>query len=284
MAHLLLNTLALDPNRWTPEKIAYNPLGALLAPIAEAGFHGVELWQYHVSREREAGVRRLRAQAEALDVRFPVVGMYPRLHLHGEARQKAWDEVQRVFDYAGLLRAAVVKIFVGSKGTDAHTDVEYERALAFLSQMAGLAASRGLIITGETHPDTLFDSLGACQAVLGAVRSDHLKICFQPYDFADTRQALADYDALRRHVVHVHYQGRRAGALTLLEDAALDYDAFTCGLAAGGFDGYLCLELVKASIVEMPAAFDLDRVLNHAQRDRDFVVRSAERCAMAISV
>ena len=66
MAHLLLNTLALDPNRWTPEKIAYYPLDALLMPIAEAGFHGVELWQYHVSREREAGVRRLRAQAEAL--------------------------------------------------------------------------------------------------------------------------------------------------------------------------------------------------------------------------
>ena len=44
MAHLLLNTLALDPNRWTPEKIAYYPLGALLVPIAEAGFGGVELW------------------------------------------------------------------------------------------------------------------------------------------------------------------------------------------------------------------------------------------------
>ena len=55
-------------------------------------------------------------------------------------------------------------------------------------------------------------------------------------------------------------------------------------LAARGFDGYLCLELVKASVVAAPADFDLDRVLTHAQRDRDFVRHAATRCGMAISV
>ena len=284
MPQLVLNTLALDPNRWTPEKRAYHPLGSLLSPIAEAGFHGVELWQYHVSREHEAAVARLREQAEALGLRMPIVGMYPRLHLHGPARQEAWDEVQRVFAYAALLGAAIVKIFVGSKGTRQHTDAEYNRALAFLIDMTTLAASHGLTITGETHPDTLFDSLGACRRVLDAVQSDHLKICFQPYDFADTPQALADYEALHRHVVHVHFQGRRAGALTHLEDADLDYETFTGSLAAHRFDGYLCLELVKDCVVDNATDFDLDLVLKNAQRDRDFVLRAAERWGMTLSV
>ncbi len=284
MPQLLLNTLALDPHRWSPEKIAYHRLDALLAPIAGAGFHGIELWQYHISRERKTDVQRLRATAEALGLRIPVVGMYPQLHLDGAARRAAWDEAQTVVAYAGLLGAAVVKIFVGSKGARALTDAEYERSLAFLADLIDLARSSGLTITGETHPDTLFDSLDACRAVLGAVGADNFKVCFQPYDLTDTGQALAQYDALREHVVHVHYQGRRSGDLALLEDADLDYDTLTRTLAAHGFEGYLCIELVKDCIVEPPTAFDLERVLHHAQQDRDFVLRVAEQCRMPLTV
>lgn len=282
MPHLLLNTLALDPNRWTPKKHPYYRLDTLLPSIAEAGFRGIELWQYHISRARKAEVERLHDQAEALGLRVPIVGMYPRLHLHGLARRAAWDEVKRMFEYAALLRTAIVKIFVGSKGTDQHTDAEYDRALAFLSDMTALATSHGLTITGELHPNTLFDSLDACRRVRAAVPSDTFKICFQPYDFADTPQALADYEALHRDVVHVHYQGRRSGALTHLEDADLDYDAFTGHLATHGFEGYLCIELVKDCIVDDPADFDLDLVLKHAQQDRDFVLRTAARWGMML--
>ena len=139
-----------------------------------------------------------------------------------------------------------------------------------------------MTITGETHADTLFDSLDACRAVLDAVGADNLKVCFQPYDLTDTGQALAQYHALREHVVHVHYQGRRSGDLALLEDADLDYDTLTRTLAAHDFEGYLCIELVKDCIVETPTAFDLERVLHQAQQDRDFVLRVAEQCRMAM--
>ncbi|MCH8960418.1 MAG: sugar phosphate isomerase/epimerase [Bacteroidetes bacterium] len=283
MAQLLLNTLALDPHRWTPEKVGYYRLEALLAPIAEAGFHGVELWQYHLSRESKAEVQQLRTKAEALGVCFPVVGMYPQLNLDGKSRGKAWDEVKKVVDYAALLGAEIVKIFVGSRATDDLTEAEYERSLAFLADLVALAGSRGLTITGETHAHTLFDSIDACRAVLKAVGADNFKVCFQPYDLTDTGQALAQYDALRAHVVHVHYQGRRGDALTLLREADLDYDALTRTLAARGFDGYLCIELVKECIVETPALFDLKRVLHQAQQDRDFVLRVAGRCGMAVA-
>ncbi len=283
MAQLLLNTLALDPHRWTPEKVGYYRLDALLAPIAEAGFHGVELWQYHLSRESKAEVQQLHTKAETLGVHVSVVGMYPPLHLDGEARRTAWDEVAKVVEYAGLLEAEVIKIFVGSKGTDALTEAEYERSLAFLADLVALTGSCGLTITGETHAHTLFDSLEACRAVLDAVGADAFKVCFQPYDLTDTAQALAEYDALREHVVHVHYQGRRGDALALLREADLDYAALTRTLAARGFDGYLCIELVKDCIVEPPNRFDLARVLHHAQQDRDFVLHVAEQCGMAVA-
>ena len=209
MPQLLLNTLALDPHRWTPEKIGYYRLDALLEPVAEAGFRGLELWPYHLSRESKAGVRRLRERAEALGVCIPVVGMYPQLHLDGAAHRAAWDEAAKVVEAAGMLGAEVAKIFVGSKGTDALTEAEYKRSLAFLADLVDWAGASGLTITGETHAHTLFDSLDACRAVLDAVGTENFKICFQPYDLTDTAQALAQYDVLHPHVVHVHYQGRR---------------------------------------------------------------------------
>ena len=99
----------------------------------------------------------------------------------------------------------------------------------------------------------------------------------------DIEHALVQYDALREYVVHVHYQGRRGDALTLLREADLDYAALTRTLAARGFDGYLCIELVKDCIVETPNRFDLARVLHHAQQDRDFVLDVAEQCGMAVA-
>lgn len=282
MARLLLNTLALDPNRWTPHKLPYYRLETLVSPMAEAGFQHVELWQYHIAHEAERTVQQLWNRAAALGMCFSVVGLYPRLHLEGAARRDAWDAAQRMLDYAGVLRAEVVKIFVGTQGTGALDEAAYQRSLAFLADLVEQAQARGLIITGETHPDTLFDAPEACLKVLGAVNSPHFKVCFQPFGFADTVQALADYEALAEHVIHVHYQGRRAGALTRLADADLDYRAFTCALAARGFDGYLCIELVEDSIVPDPAHFDLSRVLTHAQRDRDFVVQAARRCGMTL--
>ena len=154
MVYLLLNTLALDPHRWTPEKVGYYRLEALLAPIAEAGFHGVELWQYHLCRESKAEVQQLRTKAEALGVRFPVVGMYPQLHLDGKSRGEAWDEVKKVVDYAALLGAEIVKIFVGSRATDDLTEAEYERSLAFLADLVALAGDpRVASFVGERLAD-----------------------------------------------------------------------------------------------------------------------------------
>ncbi len=276
MIHLLLNTLALDPHRWTPDKIAAYRLEVLLPRIAEAGFEGIELWQYHITREPEAEVVRLRALAEACGVTVPVVGLYPALHHQGAARQNAWEQVPRGVDYAALLGAHAIKIFVGNKGTTAHTEAEYERALTFLADLAVLIGSQGMILTGEAHPDTLFDAPEACLRVLAAVDNEHLKICFQSYDFVDTAQTLADYERLSDHVIHVHYQGRQGGTLALLEEADLDYEALTRALVAWGFEGYLSLELVKASVVEAPTPFDLDQVLRYAQQDRNFVRRVLE--------
>lgn len=277
MAHLLLNTIALEPNRWTDEKVPFYSLDELLRPIADTGFRFVELWQYHLSRARPAAVRTFRTMADDLGLQVPVVGWYPALHLRGQARHQQLDDACQLFDAARQMGADVVKLFVGDQASDALSDAAYQRSVECMQQFAEEAAARTLTLTGETHVHTLFDRVASCQQFRAAVGAANFKICYQPYDFQDTQRAIEDYVTLSEHVVHVHYQGRRNDTFAPLETADLDFDALTGTLAAHPFEGYLCIEFVEGCVVDDPAHFDLDRVLASAHRDRAFVHAAAER-------
>ncbi|GAB5535870.1 MAG: hypothetical protein Rubg2KO_21190 [Rubricoccaceae bacterium] len=271
MPSLLLNTIALDPNRWTPTKQPFTHLETVLNRVVDAGFRQLEVWQYHLSTLDPAAVDALVAEARRLGVTAPIVGVYPSLHLEGAAREKQWNELATTIERAQRLGTRAVKMFAGSLGSDEASAADVERSIAFTRELIGLAAEHRMTLTAEAHPDTLCDSPEATLAFLDVVGDGTLAVCFQPYDFASTRQTVADYRTLRQHVVHVHLQGRRNDQMCLLEDADVDYSVFLNELATDGFEGALSIEFVKGCVVPHPANFDLELVLSNARRDADFV-------------
>jgi sugar phosphate isomerase/epimerase len=282
MARLLLNTVALEPNRWTQEKLAHFRLHDLLEPIVRSGFRSAEVWQYHLSREPETEIHSLRTAAEAVGIRLPVVGAYPVLHLTGDAGRNALNDAQRLIRYAAVLGAEAVKIFVGNTASAVLSPEEYERSIAALRSLAEIAADNGLMLIGETHEETLFDTVAMCRRVLGDVGASNFHVCFQPFDFADTERTVTDYHALSSNVVHVHFQGRRGNAMSLLEEAHIDYRALVRALAQNGFEGYASIEFVKDCVVETPAQFDMARVLGNARHDAHFLRRAFAESGMPI--
>ena len=283
MPQLLLNTIALDPNRWTADKQPHTDLSAVLPAVVAAGFRALEVWQYHLSTLDAAGLEVLVTTARNLGVEAPIVGVYPALDLEGEARERQWDEVARTVRRAERLGTRAVKMFAGRLGSDVASAAEVERSVAFARRLVGLAADHGMTLIAEAHPDTLCDGVPATRRFLDAVGSD-VGVCYQPYDFASTARTVADYRALRDRVVHVHLQGRRDGEMSLLEDADVDYSVFLGALAADGFEGALSIEFVKDCVVPDPAAFDLGAVLANAQRDRQFVEATCAQSGLALDV
>jgi len=271
MPSLLLNTIALDPNRWTPTKQPYTHLETVLDRVVASGFRQLEVWQYHLSTLDAAAMDALVAQVLHLGIEAPIVGVYPSLHLEGEARERQWNELALTIERAQRLGTRAVKMFAGSLASEDASEADVERSVAFTRQLIGLAAEHGMTLTAEAHPDTLCDSPEATLGFLEAVGSDTLKVCYQPYDFASTTQTVADYRALRQHVVHVHLQGRRNDQMSLLEEAEVDYSVFLNELASDSFEGALSIEFVKGCVVPDPSEFDLELVLANAQRDADFV-------------
>jgi sugar phosphate isomerase/epimerase len=273
---ILLNSIALDPNRWTDEKVPFYQLDELLEPVANSGFRGVEVWQHHVTSLDDAALTELRTKADDLGLDFPVLGIYPNLHLGASDGEEALADSLRLLDVAATLGANTVKLFVGSKASYDLTEMEEANTVASLETLAEAAEDRDLLLAGETHANTLFDSVETVKMSLQEIDRDDLEVCFQPFDSKNTEQAIADYTALADHVIHVHLQGRKDDQMSLLEEADIDYERFLETLEINGFAGYLSIEFVKDCVVDHPEDFDLDRVLANATIDREFVEKVLE--------
>lgn len=269
---LLLNTIMLEPNRWTAEHALTWPLVDLLDPMAAAGFRDLEVWGYHLDRLSEAGVEQLAAALEARAMRAVGVGAYPAFHLEGAQDEEERRSLEQLVGAAVRLGASVFKIFPGRVASAEAGDAVWRRSVEGMRRLAGRTAEAGMLLTLETHGGTLCDTLDGTRRLLEQLPEDGVGICFQPYVEHDTAAAMAAFDALGSRVRHVHLQNRKDGAAALLEEGDwTDYRRFLPHVRRSGFDGLLCLEFT-AGITPAPGeAFDLAGVLANAARDRAFV-------------
>ena len=272
---ILLNSIALEPNRWTENQVPYFRLESLLEPIAGAGFDKVEIWQNHVATLSENEVHGLRDRAEELGVSFPVIGMYPAFHLAGDDRKKEIERFDEMLARARTLDTGIIKLFAGSLSSQASSAEQWQRSVGFVKEILDRSERTDVSFTLELHGGTLADSPESLLRFMDDVGSERVGVCWQPYDFADTEAALELYDRLRQRVRHLHLQGRSGDKMQLLEESDIDWERVLTHILAGGFDGIACIEFVRDCIVDSPEKLQLDTVLLNAARDREFVLALA---------
>ena len=271
---LLLNTIMLEPNRWTAGHALSRPLAALLDPMAAAGFLQLEVWGYHLDRLSEAEVEQLAAGLEARAMRAVGVGAYPSFHLEGAEDEEQRRSLEQLVGAAFRLGASVFKIFPGRVGTADAGETVWRRSVEGMSRLADRTGEAGMLLTLETHGGTLCDTLDGTRRLLDELPEDGVGICFQPYVGHDTATAMAAFDALGSRVRHLHLQNRKDGAAALLEEGDwTDYRRFLPHVRRSGLDGPMCLEFTAGITPAEGEAFDLAGVLANAARDRAFVER-----------
>lgn len=271
---LLLNTILLEPNRWTADHILSWPLVDLLELIDEAGFKELELWGYHLDRMDQDGVAVLAAGLQSRAMRATGVGAYPSFHLEGAQDTEQIDRLERVVAASAALDARIFKIFPGRVASDKADEATWQRTVTRLRNLADRVGSEGMILTLETHGGTLCDSLDSTRRLLDDLSGhDNVGICFQPYTDDDTDAAIAAFDALSHSVRHVHLQNRDAERnMSLLEDGQwTDYSRFFPHLQSSGFDGAMCIEFTAGIVPPEGQAFDPVTVLGNAILDRRFI-------------
>ncbi len=273
---LLLNTIMLEPNRWTPDRVLSRPLVDLLEGIDEAGFKDLELWGYHVDRMDPDGIARLAEALASRSMHAIGVGAYPSFHYDGPQDEAEVARLERVVTASAALGATIFKIFPGRVASvDANATIR-ERTLGRLRDLADRVGHEGMTLTLETHDGTLCDNLDSTRRLLSELEGcGNVGICFQPYADDDTSAAIAAFDALGDHVRHLHVQNRdQSRTMTLLEEGDwTDYRRFLPHARAAGFDGPLCIEFTAGIIPPAGEPFDPTSVLSNAMLDRRFIER-----------
>ncbi len=273
---ILLNTIMLEPNKWSADKTPHRPLSELLPALGAAGFNALEIWQYHASSLDARGISHLAADLRAQSLQAVGLGAYPFLHLEGPEGDEATTRLGRLVAYAASLGATTFKIFAGRVPSTQADHAIWARSVLQLRGLAQQLAERHMTLTLETHGNTLCDTKESTLRLLADVGElDTIGICFQPYTDQDTDAAIAFYETLAPHVRHVHLQNRSAavaGACCLLgEGDWLDYRRLLPAIKSSGFDGPLSLEFTAAMPTPQNADIGLDNVLDNAAKDRDFV-------------
>lgn len=275
MSRILLNTIALEPLRWSWPRHGYYQLADLIAGIAtQTGFASIEVWEHHLSGLSADELGEVKSALLRHGIGVDVVGAYPVLA--GDEAAGSVREMRVLFAAAAELGASSVKIFVGNEASGEIGDDVWSKSLESLDALIRAATELGLSLNGETHQNTLFDDILAVEHVLTAIGKGRMGICFQPFDFADSDGTIETLRKLAPDIRHIHFQGRTAdGEFTELEKAPIDYRRLLGVLARADFDGPMSIEFVKDCVVADPADFDLDLVLANAEADRAYLGRIA---------
>ncbi len=273
----ILASIVLDPNRWSRFKDPKLDLIELLPAIREAGFDKIEAWQYHLTPRSLAAVQAIRARADELGLTFPYIGVYPAFHFDGApAREQARFQAD-ILDKAEILGTPVLKIMlnVWLKGSDA-TPAQIALTAARFGAWYREAKSRGIGMCVELHGGTLFDPVDTGLQFMQDYPELDFTICYQPYDFADTDQAIALADRFAGRISHLHLQApqppERGGMYDLLEECPLDYRRLLPHLLRANPGATLTLEFIK-DCIQHDRPFDIAPILANAQRDAAFVER-----------
>jgi len=272
---LLLNTIMLEPNRWTADKKLSWPLIDLLKPVQLAGFRQLEIWQYHISNLTDEQVEAVQARMQALEMQVVAVGAYPQFHHQDSAAETFAAELQRTVEVSATLGANVFKIFPGRVASADAEDTVRELTLQRLRRLASDVGEHGMILTLETHGGTLCDNRAATDRLLEDLADvENLAICFQPYVEDDTQATIDFYDSIAHRVHHLHLQNRLSAkrqTVCLADGDWVDYRRLLPHVRDSGFDGIVCLEFTAGITPAEGETFALEDVIGHAVTDRGFV-------------
>jgi sugar phosphate isomerase/epimerase len=267
-----LNTVAIEPNRWTKERIPARDLVELLPAIRDAGFEHLEVWQYHVSRKSDSELGSLRDAAGKLGLDMPIVGVYPQFHLEDEEADAARREMYRALDVAALLGAKWVKFFFGRVAAREMEPRQFELTDARAHAWIGYGRQEhGLSFCAELHGGTLFDPYESGRTYVAKRPELGVKICWQPYSGEDLKRTLEIIRDLGPELVHAHFQPSNKEGRCRLPEAELDYRQIIPALQAANPQFIPSIEFIPGGFASADGTFSLDRALADAMGDARWV-------------
>jgi len=200
--NILLHTIALEPARWTPQRVS-RPLVELLPQIAEAGFRGLEIFEPHLTSETVSQDIResLVCHGLAPVILSSYLNLNPSVSSDSELLEKL-DQIVRRIAFYGFQK---LRLFPGP-GMDA---ADAGAVAVFQGRLQGLAGRLPQTqILLETHDDSLAEDPALLVRLVEELALPNLGLLFQPTFFQPRERILEQVRIEKPHIRHIHFQNR----------------------------------------------------------------------------
>jgi sugar phosphate isomerase/epimerase len=255
---ILLHTIALEPARWTPQRVA-QPLGNLLPSIAAHGFSRIEIFEPHIGNAAEWP--QIIAALKDANMEAVMLSSYLSLHPNNTPNHdldQRIDDLKRRLDAFGFRK---VRIFPSA-------DLTAEGARTLTARLRRLAtAIPQTEILLETHDGSLADDPAMLVRLMENLGLDNVGLLYQP-TFFDTERSLEQFELEKPFIRHLHLQGRaKDTSFVPLRDGLVPWEKIISGLER---DVTATLEFVPSGICSVEQ-FDLEASLREARAEINYV-------------
>ena len=255
---ILLHTIALEPARWTPQRVS-RPLGELLPAIREAGFTALEIFEPHLglAPDEPALVDAL----ARLDLVPVILSSYLNLAATGDEANVFRAQARVLQRRVARFGFRKVRLFPGRSPSAERTSETIALVAQRLRHLADEQPEVEFLI--ETHDGSLADEPTDVVRLLEACERPNVGLLWQPTRF-EADAARRQFAVQREHVRHVHLQNRAMdGGFAPLAQGVIPWGEFLRGLPPG-VDG--TLEFVPSGICP-PEEFDLEKSVREAVQE-----------------
>ena len=250
---ILLHTIALEPGRWTPQRVA-RPLGELLPAIREAGFTALEIFEPHLALAPDEPALVDALVRQGLD---PVI-LSSYLDPSAEDGNVFLAQAQTLQRRVDRFKFRKVRLFPGRSPSPERTGETIELVAQRMCQLADEQPEVEWLL--ETHDGSLADEPADMVRLVQRCERPNVGLLWQPTRF-DPEAARRQFAVQREHIRHVHLQNRTVEAgFTRLAEGVITWMDFLSELPPG-VGG--TLEFVPSGICA-PEQFDLDETLREA--------------------
>jgi sugar phosphate isomerase/epimerase len=258
---LLFHTIALEPARWTAQRISQE-LAALLPEIAAAGFRRLEVYEPHLTGATTSP--EIREAFRALELSPEILSSYLNLNPAATSCAEVEAGVERIRERAEYYGFRRVRIFPGPgvKPSDKET------VAVLIERLEGLVAGLpGTEILLETHDGSVADDPEAIVRIVREIDAPSIGLLYQPTVF-EPEAALRQFALQRPFIRHVHLQNRYAdSSFSPLREGVVPWDRIIAQLDKSVTG---TLEFVPVGICPMEK-FDLGETLAQAGSEAEYI-------------
>lgn len=267
--NILLHTIALEPARWTPQRVSQK-LTDLLPRIAAVGFRELEIFEPHLGAE--PGSAEIRDALAANGQRPVILSSYVQLNPSKTSDTEFSEQMDLIGERVRFYGFRKIRIFPGAgmQPQDADGVVEFTRRARELAM--GLPDVEILL---ETHDGSLADDPEGLVGIVGDIHLPNVGLLFQPTFFQDAGRTLEQFRVQKPHIRHLHLQNRNPDlSFATMRDGIVPWPEIFRELG-GAIDA--SIEFVPAGICGVEA-FDPGATLDQIRAEAE-AVRSV--CPMA---